>query len=106
MTSELASPSERRVRPRWRPSEDHLWLAPLLVSVAYVITFATQISRLLSVTYLNADAASAPVIGQLYGGAAGTRTVSLGHLGWYDALYELATRWSPCIARSGRARRI
>ena len=96
MTSELASTSERRVRPRWRPSENHLWLAPLLVSIAYLITFATQISRLLAATYLNADAASAPVIGQLYGGAAGSRTVILGHLGWYSTLlYELATRWLP-----------
>jgi len=96
MTSELASTSERRGRLRWRPGENHLWLAPLLVSAAYLITLVTQVSRLLAVTYLNADAASAPVIGQLYGGAAGSRSVILGHLGWYSTLlYELATRWMP-----------
>jgi hypothetical protein len=96
MPSELAATSERRARLRWRLGEDHLWLAPLVVTVAYLITFATQVSRLLAVTYLNADAASAPVIGQLYGGSAGSRSVILGHLGWYSTLlYELATRWMP-----------
>ena len=74
-----------------------LWpYAPLPFAAAYLITLATQFSSLLASSYLNADAASAPVIGELFGARDSDATVILGHLGWYSTLlFELATKWLP-----------
>jgi hypothetical protein len=73
-----------------------LWWAPLVFVAAYLITIATQLHQLIANTYLNADAASAPVIGELLGGASGHPQVLLGHLGWFSTLlYELVTRPLP-----------
>lgn len=73
-----------------------LWAAPLIVAAAYLVTLATQFSRLIASTYLNADVASAPVIGQMFGGDPAHRQVILGHLGWFSTLlFELGTRWMP-----------
>ena len=72
------------------------WWAPLLFAAAYLVTLALQFNQLLADTYLNADAASAPVIGQLFGARTGHPLVILGHLGWYSTLlFELGTRWLP-----------
>jgi hypothetical protein len=71
------------------------WWAPLAISAVYLITLAVQFGQVLASTYLNADAASAPVIGQLFGGS-GHPQVFLGHLGWFSSLlFELGTRWMP-----------
>jgi hypothetical protein len=73
-----------------------LWWAPLVVAAAYLVTLATQLNQLLASSYLNADAASAPVIGELFGERTGHSLVVLGHLGWFSTLlFELATRWLP-----------
>jgi hypothetical protein len=72
-----------------------LWWAPLLIAAAYLVTLALQFNQLLASTYLNADAASAPVIGELFG-LGGHPQVLLGHLGWFSTLlFERGTRWLP-----------
>lgn len=72
------------------------WWAPLLIAAAYLLTLALQFNRLLGSTYLSADVASAPVIGELFGHGPGHPQVLLGHLGWYSTLlFELGTRWLP-----------
>ena len=71
------------------------WL-PLPLGFAYLLVIATKFNELVSVTYLNADAASAPVIGELYGGSPAHRQVFLGQMAWFSTLiFELATRWLP-----------
>ena len=70
------------------------WAAPLVVAVVYLVTFATQFSQIVAGVYMGADAASAPVLGQLFHTSSGI--VLLGHLGWYSALlFEVWTRWLP-----------
>jgi hypothetical protein len=64
--------------------------------VLYLILLAAQFGRIVASTYLNADTASAPVIGQLLGSAPGHASVVLGQLGWYSTLlFELGTKWLP-----------
>ncbi|HEX4107210.1 MAG TPA: hypothetical protein VHX88_03705 [Solirubrobacteraceae bacterium] len=71
------------------------WL-PLPLAGVYLITIATKFSGIVANTYLNGDAASAPVIGALFRGSSAHRQVILGQLGWYSTLLtELATRWLP-----------
>jgi hypothetical protein len=70
--------------------------APLVLAGAYLIALLVQFGQIVEVTYLDADAASAPVIGQLYGGAVAHREVVLGQMAWFSTLmFELATRWLP-----------
>jgi hypothetical protein len=70
--------------------------APLLLAGAYLIALLVQFGQIVEATYLDADAASAPVIGQLYGGAVAHRDVVLGQMAWFSTLmFELATRWLP-----------
>jgi len=70
------------------------WIG-LPFALVYLILLAAQLGPLIGQTYSNADAASAPVIGQLFG-AAHPQQVGLGQLPWYSTLiYELATRWLP-----------
>jgi hypothetical protein len=69
---------------------------PLVLAAAYLLTVAIQFNQIVAATYLDADAASAPVIGQLYGGAPAHREVVLGQMAWFSTLmFELATRWLP-----------
>jgi len=69
---------------------------PLTFAAAYLVVVATQFKQLIVTNYLNADAASAPVIGQLYSSGPPHREVVLGHMAWYSTLiYELATRGLP-----------
>jgi hypothetical protein len=82
------SPNGRTIRA--------LTWAPLALTGAYLIALATQLGQIVAATYLDADAASAPVIGQLYGGSPLHREVVLGQMAWYSTLmFELATRWLP-----------
>jgi hypothetical protein len=70
--------------------------APLALGGAYLVVVATQFNRIIAATYLDADAASAPVIGELFGGSPAHRDVVLGQMGWFSTLmFELATRWLP-----------
>jgi hypothetical protein len=71
------------------------WL-PLPVGVAYLLLLLVKFNQIVAATYLNADAASAPVIGELFGGAPAHRQVFLGQMGWFSTLiFELATRDLP-----------
>ncbi len=97
MISELTRPPEKtsRLGGKAAVARQLWWWAPLLFAAAYLVTLAVQFNQLLAVTYLNADTASAPVIGQLFS-TAGHPLVILGHLGWYSTLlFELGTRWLP-----------
>jgi len=70
--------------------------APLVLAGAYLSALLVQYGQIVEATYLDADAASAPVIGQLYGGAVAHREVVLGQMAWFSTLmFELATRWLP-----------
>src|ERR1700728_1210185 len=67
---------------------------PALAAIVYLLLLATQFTKVIAATYLNADAASAPVIGTLAGHASGQ--IVLGDLPWYSTLlFELATRGLP-----------
>ncbi len=71
------------------------WL-PLPLGAAYLIVLLANFNRIVAATYLNADAASAPVIGELFGGSPAHRQVFLGQMGWFSTLmFELATRSLP-----------
>ncbi|MGA2165441.1 MAG: hypothetical protein ABSH36_13365 [Solirubrobacteraceae bacterium] len=86
------------VASRWRTSRiaDLLTWSPLALGGAYLLVVAIQFNQLIANTYLDADAASAPVIGQLYGGSPAHREVVLGQMTWFSTLmFELATRWLP-----------
>ncbi len=94
----VSQPSAPAIKSRTSPALAVLargwWAAPLIVAVVYLVTFATQFSQIIAGVYMGPDAASAPVIGQLFHASAGV--VLLGHLGWYSALlFEISTRWVP-----------
>jgi hypothetical protein len=75
---------------------DLLTWTPLVLAAAYLLTVAIQFNQIVAATYLDADAASAPMIGQLYGGSPAHREVVLGQMAWFSTLmFELATRWLP-----------
>jgi hypothetical protein len=82
-----------------RPSPDlvrWLWWAAVPFGVVYLILLVTQFSSLVTSSALDADAVSAPVIGQLFGAAPAHAHVVLGTFGWYSTLlFELATKWIP-----------
>lgn len=81
--------STRSPRRPWR------WAA-VPFGVLYLIFLAIQFGDVFGATNLDADAASAPVIGQLLGAAGPHATVVLGEFGWYATLlFELATKWLP-----------
>ena len=70
--------------------------APLLLAVAYLIALAVQFGHVIAATYLDADNASGPVIGQLFGAAPAGAHVVLALHGWYwTFLFELATKGLP-----------
>jgi hypothetical protein len=72
-----------------------IWV-PLGFATAYLIAVFAQFTQMVGVTYLNGDAASAPVIGELFGGSPAHREVVLGKMAWFSTLlFELATRPLP-----------
>ncbi len=86
------SAGERRLGrlPRWA------WWAALPLGVIYLILLAHQLDAAIRATNLDADAASGPVIGELFGAAPAHANVVLGEFGWYATLlFELATKWLP-----------
>jgi hypothetical protein len=98
MTSVRTKPvaSTSRLREMIIAAPRALWWAPALFAGAYLVTLAVQFNELLASSYLNADAASAPVIGELFGDRGAHALVLLGHLAWYSTLlFELVTRWMP-----------
>ena len=67
---------------------------PALLAVVYLLALAVQFNKVVAAVYLNADAASAPVIGSFAGHGSGA--IVLGNLPWYSTLiFELATRGLP-----------
>jgi hypothetical protein len=89
-------PTPSRRRDRIVAAGRLCWWAPLACAAAYLITLAVEFNELLATSYLNADSASAPVIGELFGARSAHATVILGHLGWFSTLlFELGTRWLP-----------
>jgi len=72
------------------------WWAALALGVIYLILLADQLGAAIRATNLDADAASGPVIGQLFGAAPAHAHVVLGEFGWYATLlFDLATKWLP-----------
>jgi hypothetical protein len=70
--------------------------APLPIGAAYLLVLAVKFNDIVAYVYLNADAASALVIGELFGGSPAHREVILGQMGWFSTLmFELATRSLP-----------
>jgi hypothetical protein len=76
--------------PRWT------WWAALPFAVVYLVLLAHQLGAAITATNLDADAASGPVIGELFGAAPAHATVVLGEFGWYATLlFDLGTKWLP-----------
>jgi hypothetical protein len=72
-----------------------IWV-PLACAAAYMVAVVSQFTQIVNTTYLNGDAASAQVIGELFGGSPAHREVVLGKMAWFSTLlFELATRWLP-----------
>lgn len=66
------------------------------VGIVYLLVILVKFNQIVSATYLNADAASAPAIGELIAGSPAHRQVFLGQMGWFSTLmFELATRSLP-----------
>jgi hypothetical protein len=89
-------PRPARLRASTR-SPQHLWRwAAVPFGVTYLILLAIQFGDAIGATNLDADAVSAPVIGQLFGAAGPHANVVLGEFGWYATLlFELGTKWLP-----------
>lgn len=84
--------SERRLEHPWRFIK---WSA-LPFALVYLILMAHQLQSAITSTNLDADAASGPVISQLFGAAPAHANVVLGEFGWYATLlFDLATKWLP-----------
>jgi hypothetical protein len=93
-----AAPSRVRVgiAARLRRASGWWQWAPLPIAAAYLLVLAVKFNEIVANVYLNADAASAPVIGELFGGSPAQRQVILGQMGWFSTLmFELVTRSWP-----------
>jgi hypothetical protein len=91
-----AMPAARLRTARLGRMGDWWQWAPLPIGAAYLLVLAVKFNDIVANVYLNADAASAPVIGELFGGVPGQRQVILGQMGWFSTLlFELATRSLP-----------
>jgi hypothetical protein len=84
-----------RVVERGQPLWQRAWpYAPLLLAGVYLLLLAVRFQAVAAAVYLNADAASAPVIGSLAGHGSGA--IVLGNMPWYSTLlFLLGTRWVP-----------
>ncbi len=72
------------------------WWAAVPLGVIYLILLAHQLDAAIRATNLDADAASGPVISELFGAAPAHANVVLGEFGWYGTLlFDLATKWLP-----------
>jgi hypothetical protein len=92
VTARGPSAGERRLGTvrRWA------WWAALPLGVIYLILLAHQLDAAIRATNLDADAASGPVISELFGAAPAHANVVLGEFGWYATLlFDLATKWLP-----------
>ena len=70
--------------------------AAIPFALVYLILMAHQLHLAIVSTNLDADAASGPVIGELFGAAPAHANVVLGEFGWYATLlFDLGTKWLP-----------
>ena len=95
--SEPATARGPRTRERWVGNVPRwTWWVALPLGVIYVILLAHQLDAAIRATNLDADAASGPVLGELFGAAPAHASVVLGEFGWYATLlFDLATKWLP-----------
>jgi len=76
-------------------ARDWRWAA-IPFGVVYLILLALHFRGVVTTANLDADAVSAPVIGELFGSAPPSAHVVLGEFPWYATLlFELATKWLP-----------
>ena len=76
--------------PRWA------WWIAVPFGAVYLILLAHQLHAAITATNLDADAASGPVISELFGAAPAHANVVLGEFGWYATLlFDLGTKWLP-----------
>lgn len=67
----------------------------LPLSLVYVVLALAHLNHMLVNVYGNADASSAPVLGEFYAARAGSNVI-LANLPWFSTLiFELATKWLP-----------
>jgi hypothetical protein len=67
----------------------------LPLGLLYIALLATHLGHMLVNVYGNADASSAPVLGEFYADRAGGKVI-LANLPWFSTLiFELATKWLP-----------
>jgi hypothetical protein len=79
----------RLLERNWR------WAA-IPFGAVYLILLATRFRGIVVTSNLDADAVSAPVIGELFGSAPGGTHVVLGEFAWYATLlFEIGTKWIP-----------
>ncbi len=94
-----AEPASTGSRAGERGPRDFLrwtWWAALPFGLLYLILLAHQLDSAIRITNLDADAASGPVIGELFGAAPAHANVVLGTFAWYSTLlFDLATKWLP-----------
>jgi hypothetical protein len=70
--------------------------AALPFGAVYLILLALHFRGIVTTSNLDADAVSAPVIGELFGSAPASAHVVLGEFAWYATLlFELGTKWLP-----------
>jgi len=70
--------------------------AAIPFGVLYLILLALHFRGVVVNANLDADAVSAPVIGELFGSAPASAHVVLGEFAWYSTLlFELTTKWLP-----------
>jgi hypothetical protein len=87
---------EAAASQRWRFVLRQWPWAAVPFGLFYLIRLAAHFGAVIGATYMDADTAAAPVIGQLLPSAAPHSHILLGNFGWYSTLlFELATRWLP-----------
>jgi hypothetical protein len=70
--------------------------AAIPFGAVYLILLASHFGGIVASTNLDADAVSAPVIGELFGSAPASAHVVLGEFAWFATLlFELGTKWLP-----------
>lgn len=81
---------------RWRLIFRQWPWAAVPFGLLYLIRLAAHLHAVISTAYLDADTASAPVIGQLFSSGGPHAHVYLGTFDWYSTLlFELGTKWLP-----------
>lgn len=105
---DLTAERVERASARWliRSAVNSWRWAAVPFAVLYLVLLAVRLPGVVTATNLDADAVSAPVIGQLFSSAPAHASVVLGEFGWYASLlFLLATKWLPSHREVWRSRR-